>query len=604
MNSFNGTLRDRDRLTTRTSLGHRPRPFSPSVLSSVSTPGHVRIASETSLPSPAPTVPVPRLPSDHQKRSSSAMGSLMGGHPALDRSASLRGVRSQEVIRDSRIQDWIMDATPHSAGLIPAYPASQTSERSTTPSQDPSVALRSASTTGSLRAQMDELKGKISSLRERAREENLRRQSLNSLRTPSPFTAAETWYQGAESYKAQAWTTDAGVGWSPGSSPITQSGPVGVEARQHKTKAQSHHEFGANSQSQASRSDYQESHYEDAETTASLPKATSDEMNTLIATVPAAAPAPTGAEPKEHDSFDDFREEKVLMGPDDPALDDLPIQHPPLEEPEPDGLAEDEFDSGSTIGSTSGNTEFFEALVVAERHEDRADAFDYEHFFLHSAMGTLRRDSVSSSDSVETTRPVFSDGSPKAAHIIADADESRYPGMHRRSQSIETISTVASFQTATEGNGDEEDLRDDEDGKNPLDAVTQQLMNTHAPALETPTLLSQINMPRLDSPAGPSPRKSPRPPTTPTTSAQSLLYMHSPGLALASTFLENDSISGPSEQLQHDRALVANVLSSLQQACRKMQDQPTDAYERRIWRRRLDAARRALEGEADDEELS
>jgi len=498
-----------------------------------------------------------------------------------------------------------MEATPHSAGLIPPYSASQASERSVTPSQDPSGTLRSASTTGSLRAQMDELKGKISSLRERAREENLRRQSLNSLRTPSPFTAAENWYQGAESYKAQAWTTDAGVGWSPNSSPVAQSAPSGTEARQSKTKPHSHHEFGAKAHSQASRSDYQESQYEDAEATVSLLKAASDDINTPTAPVP--APAPNSTEPNEHDNFDDFREEKVLMGPDDPALDVLPIQHPPPIEPEPDGSVDDEFEggstTGSTIGSTSGNTEFFEAPVIAERHEDRADAFDYEHFFLHSAMGTLRRDSMSSEDSVETTRPVFSDGSPKAGHVASGEDELHYPGLHRRSQSIETISTVASFQTATEGQDDEEDSRDDEDGENPLDAVTQQMMNTHAPDPATPTLLSSVNAPRLDSPGKPSPKRSPRLPATPTAATQSLLQMHSPGFALASTFLENDSISGPSEQLQLDRALVANVLSSLQQACRKMQDQPTDAYERRLWRRRLDAARRALEGEADDEDL-
>src|SRR6202012_5630746 len=46
--------------------------------------------------------------------------------------------------------------------------------------------------------------------------------------------------------------------------------------------------------------------------------------------------------------------------------------------------------------STSGDTEYFDPEtaqpVVAERHEDRADAFDYENFFLHSAMGTYSRE--------------------------------------------------------------------------------------------------------------------------------------------------------------------------------------------------------------------
>lgn len=512
----------------------------------------------------------------------------MGGYSTtLDRSASLRGVRSQEVIRDSRIQDWIMDATPHSAGLIPHSSASQTSERSITPSQDQNGIRRSTSRTGSLRAQMDELKGKISSLRERAKEENLRRQSLNSLRTPSPFTAAENWYQGADSYKAQAWSTDAGVGWSPNSSPVAQSAPTGLEMRQSKMKLHDQHEAGASSNSQASQSEYQESNYEDAETSVSHPHTASDESR---------IPAISAAAPGKEDNFDDFREEKVLMGPDDPAFDNTPTPRPAPEEQEP----EDSGDEGFDEESTSGNTEFFEAPV--ERHEDRADAFDYEHFFLHSAMGTLRRGSVSSEDSVETTRPISPERPTTAIQTSSNGDDLRSPGLHRRSQSIETISSVASFQTAAEGH--DSDKGSEEDEENLLDTVTQQMMSNSTPTRATPGLPSPIKIPRLESPAKPSPKRSPDQPVTPTTAARNILHMHSPGLALASTFLENDSISGPSEQLQQDRALVANVLTSLQQACRKMQNQPTDAYERRIWRRRLDAARRALEGEVDDKDFS
>lgn len=512
----------------------------------------------------------------------------MGGYSiTLDRSASLRGVRSQEVIRESRIQDWIMDATPHSAGLIPHSSASQTSERSTTPSQDGNILRRSISTTGSLRAQMDELKGKISSLRERAKEENLRRQSLSSLRTPSPFTAAENWYQGADSYKAQAWSTDAGVGWSPNSSPVALSAPTGLEVRQSKMKLPSEDSAGASSNSQASRSEYQESNYEDAETSASHPQPVSDESS---------APATPATALGKEDDFDDFKEEKVLMGPDDPAFDESPTPRPPPEEPD----REESGDEGFDEESTSGNTEFFEAPV--ERHEDRADAFDYEHFFLHSAMGTLRRGSVSSEDSVETTRPISPKRPATAIQTSSNGDDSRSPSLHRRSQSMETISTVASFQTATEGH--DSDKGSEEDGENPLDAVTQQMMNNNAPTPITPSLPSPIKIPRLESPAKSSPKKSPDQPVTPTTAARNLLHMHSPGPALASTFLENDSISGPSEQLQQDRALVADVLTSLQQACYKMQNQPTDTYERRLWRRRLDAARRALEGDVDGEDLS
>jgi hypothetical protein len=78
----------------------------------------------------------------------------------------------------------------------------------------------------------------------------------------------------------------------------------------------------------------------------------------------------------------------------------------------------------------------------ATPHEMREDAFDYEHFILHSALGNftqqLRRVSSSSNGSVETTRPT-------------------YTARHSRTNSGMSDSTVATFATATEGRPDNED---------------------------------------------------------------------------------------------------------------------------------------------------
>lgn len=79
----------------------------------------------------------------------------------------------------------------------------------------------------------------------------------------------------------------------------------------------------------------------------------------------------------------------------------------------------------------------------ATPHEEREDAFDYEHFILHSALGNytqtrLRRPSSSSTGSDETTRPVH-DRSVR----------------HSRSDSVNSQSTIASFATATEGERDD-----------------------------------------------------------------------------------------------------------------------------------------------------
>src|ERR1700743_1096041 len=61
--------------------------------------GHSRAASEASMPSPALSVPPPRLPV-LPKRASSALGSFAGGLGVMDITASLRGARSQEVMRE------------------------------------------------------------------------------------------------------------------------------------------------------------------------------------------------------------------------------------------------------------------------------------------------------------------------------------------------------------------------------------------------------------------------------------------------------------------------------------------------------------------------
>ena len=95
-------------------------------------------------------------------------------------------------------------------------------------------------------------------------------------------------------------------------------------------------------------------------------------------------------------------------------------------------------------------------------HEEREDAFDYEHFILHSALGNfsrtgkLRRTSDSSTSSAATTRPVDDQST--------SVDQAARP----RANSVESISTVASFATAVEGedeedDDDEDDVEDDDD---------------------------------------------------------------------------------------------------------------------------------------------
>ncbi len=119
--------------------------------------------------------------------------------------------------------------------------------------------------------------------------------------------------------------------------------------------------------------------------------------------------------------------------------------------------------------------------LTGERHEDRADAFDYEHFFLHSGMGNysadefMRRNSYASIDSTETAKPDDHQTRPESQVEAETNRQAEHAAMQarllERNVSVDSVSTVASFATATEGDDDEEDEPVDENG---LWELTQQ----------------------------------------------------------------------------------------------------------------------------------
>ncbi|KAI6250054.1 hypothetical protein HI914_02082 [Erysiphe necator] len=115
-------------------------------------------------------------------------------------------------------------------------------------------------------------------------------------------------------------------------------------------------------------------------------------------------------------------------------------------------LSEEDFISED---SESDASVYYDTTVS---HEDREDAFDYEHFFLHSALGTIgqqRRDSFDSEGSVETTRGL-SILSPRIPNSIESS------GIHLRSTSTDTLSTMASFETAIESLGEDDYIGDND----------------------------------------------------------------------------------------------------------------------------------------------
>lgn len=266
-----------------------------------------------------------------------------------------------------------------------------------------------------LQDQMSDLKSKISTLQKRAREDGRRRRSLQSLRTPSPFVAAEQWYTSALDY-------GAGGGLKRESLLITTGG---ADAR-HKEDDKSGNDDARTSAADANltviRGNGKGNEQHDA-AEMSEKRLSRAETEDLFEDAVEYEEWPSDAE------IDRNALEEILAEPlDSPGLLDQDLL--------------EEFPS-------------VPAMPEALRHEDRLDAFDYEHFYLHSVLGNYsggapRRDSFSSDGSAETTRP----GSQESTDVPNAAERDN---RHRRKNSADSISTAATFATATEGEYSSED---------------------------------------------------------------------------------------------------------------------------------------------------
>ncbi|KAF5597056.1 hypothetical protein FPCIR_3692 [Fusarium pseudocircinatum] len=292
-----------------------------------------------------------------------------------------------------------------------------------------------------LKHQMKDLRGKISSLKEQARADSLKRRSLQSLRTPSPFTHAR-WDQGLPESRTSQETTPETPAWQ---APWNQGSP------KDKVNGQMSSKEGSKQPSE-----------EPAKTLdagAEHGFRTSDAPDVVVAQEQSDLPQ-FEAEP---DLGDDIRVQTQVQENDD-MNDDGETWEGDLEQEEEDfkqevngyGLQNGEYNDDAEdddddefvdFESESGESSYHDAFQTPVSHEDREDAFDYEHFFLHSAMGTMsqhRRESwssVSSGDSVETTR-----GPIVASTSAPDSDSD-----HERRPSVDTMSSFNSFATATEG---------------------------------------------------------------------------------------------------------------------------------------------------------
>ncbi|CAI0647534.1 unnamed protein product [Colletotrichum noveboracense] len=486
------------------------------------------------------------------------------------------------------------------------------------PTKPPLTRSASAAQMRDLKDQVLDLKGKISSLREQARVDTMRRRSLQSLRTPSPFTHAQVdqWYAGSQKQ-----------------SPIEPLTATSELAPWHEEHAPSVNDEKQTKETEATLEGPLEGPIENTleDTPEELP-IRDDES--VVGDYEAAQEA---VRQQERQKALDAMEANAHVEPDD----DISDMH--TEDGFEDSVQVQEEDG---YESESGDSLYHDTYQTPVSHEDREDAFDYEHFFLHSAMGTIsqqrmarqgsRRGSFSSEDSVETTRgPITS-------------DESIRPKLHNRRGSGDTTSTMDSFATANSGrasrvsaSGNEEDVRQ---GVLTPPCVSPISERTESPPTAKRSVVGSINggdvleQMRTRARAGSIAYRRPmstqatmghRPSTASFDSTGTnrsfplvgkarvsvggvLTPQGSPELELrtisdaimseTASICDKESVGGPDQlapmnQLaKEDQILVERFVASLGRCVLGLSESGKASAESRMYRRRLDTARKILEG--------
>lgn len=268
-----------------------------------------------------------------------------------------------------------------------------------------------------IKHQMKDLKGKISSLREQARVDSIKRRSVQSLRTPSPFTHAQV----------DQWFTET---------PSARNSEIFTPDTLERNPWNGEQDSSLDGEHPGSYGHLRGNLDSEEDSYAEEEGDISGSFESAIDHFPEPASATVNKKMflEEEDNYDAFTENGDEEFEDAQELDDDQM-------------------------SIGGESLYHDTVQHQVSHEDREDAFDYEHFFLHSAMGTLSQQrmarrgsetSYTSEDSVETTRGPVTDENTR---MNGGGSDSRSINFHSRSRrgSVNSISTIETFRTAQEG---------------------------------------------------------------------------------------------------------------------------------------------------------
>ena len=449
--------------------------------------GHTRVVSDTSVPSKPSTFGGRQFNND-RFRSTSAMGSKEMDYESQtdDRGFTSRTGRYLEPLQEDELAQSQADEAE--------TPPNDQSSSSRLSIQSPThlTKARSSLQLRDLREQMADLRGKVHSLKQRTKEDNMRRRSMQMLKSPNPFTDAEH-YTSAETSSKRASSSAAGHLDVP------------------------HIQIGGKASTDGKSTVIDDVSQVSQGTSPILANKTTPMTDNASETFPSKEEV---KEPSEEDDDDEPIEVNEIVKPQDEeadkevvpmeraknleaqGYDDLPP--PPktaykFDPSSPHSLQADfvTADDDASVYSANGRPEedasdstgpkhsstSDEALSSPQTsvssaeedqgqlpppqimsHEDRPDAFDYETFVLNSTMGSFSRQGMRSSSSASSTstigpgehygfiQPHFLDAHSQLS--LADSpprESSSRRGHHERRGSDESVSSVNTFATATSG---------------------------------------------------------------------------------------------------------------------------------------------------------
>jgi hypothetical protein len=500
-----------------------------------------------------------------------------------------------------------------------------------------------------LRDQMMGLKTKVIDLKARAQADNLRRRSLQNVRAPSPYDqSAEQWYAGAAEYKAgeSPLSTNAGLGWSPRRQQVQSPQFVAPTSPGEDSTTLRNEANGASlTTPEAIRTDVN--------------------TPTLHMDLGKRQPGRNGEDsPAEPSHYEDAFEESSDLEDAVAASEEEQIYlNEALEESLQEAEPEFSLMSEGAVELT-GEPERHEDRVDAFDYENmflHSALGNYSQQGLHRRLSNSNsEDSESSDASAETARGVAQEDEEEERDVEEDdvngfsngdlptPTARRAPWAHSRSNSAESVSSTATYATAAEGGVDSESGSDTIPeilnwgnrpsaykslGGFPTPPSTSTILGMQSRAtrkgsspLVTSTSQSEPEAKRLSRSKGfggelptppeispnnvehqypmqnqPKPQQVPRP-------ADTEILMTSL-ITLADPKFQHQSADSPTKAPPNmftnvDKDLVLSLLRSVGAVCSNIltSDRRGDAYESRVWRRRLDAARRVLIGEFEVEE--